>query len=242
MSLLRTAAFQSIMLAKTNIIAEDKFLFPSSTSPNCFHCRRSWTSVRTSLFTNKIGFRMDDLLRLREKRGCAFAFRRRYPRRQQINPKDYESDPALDIQGLQSPQVRLINEQQHMVGIVDKNKAIELSEEAGLDLVIVSADAKPPVVKIMDYSKFRFAQQKKKKEQQRKSRIDLKELKMGYNIAAHDYEVRLKAAKKFLKEGDKVKVIALLKGRQRDHYKDAIDLLERFSFDLKGVFPYPFSV
>lgn len=110
-----------------------------------------------------------------------------------------------------------------------------MAEDAELDLVILSPDADPPVVRIMDYKKFKYEQQKKKREQQKKSaasRMDLKELKMGYNIDQHDYSVRLKAARKFLKDGDKVKVIVNLKGRENDFRNNAIELIRRFQNDV----------
>lgn len=87
----------------------------------------------------------------------------------------------------------------------------------------------------MDYNKFRYEQQKKKRGQQKKSaasRMDLKELKMGYNIDQHDYDVRLRAARKFLKDGDKVKVIVNLKGRENEFRNNAIELLRRFQNDV----------
>ncbi|XP_048332915.1 translation initiation factor IF3-2, chloroplastic isoform X2 [Ziziphus jujuba] len=118
-----------------------------------------------------------------------------------------DDDQALDISTIRSDSVRLIDENQNMVGIVSKSEAVRIAEDAELDLVILSPDADPPVVKIMDYNKYRYEQQKKKRDQQKKSaasRMALKELKMGYNIDQHDYSVRLKAARKFLKDGDKL--------------------------------------
>lgn len=122
-----------------------------------------------------------------------------------------------------------------MLGIVSKMEALQRAEDASLDLVILSPEADPPVVKIMDYNKYKYELQKKKKEQQKKnaaSRMDLKELKMGYNIDSHDYSVRLKAAQKFLKDGDKVKIIVNLKGRENEFRNNAIELLRRFQNDV----------
>lgn len=110
-----------------------------------------------------------------------------------------------------------------------------MAEEAELDLVVLSPDADPPVLKIMDYNKYKYEQQKKKRDQQKKSlasRMDLKELKMGYNIDSHDYSVRLRAALKFLKDGDRVKVIVNLKGRQNEFKNVAIELIRRFQNDI----------
>ncbi|KAM4125680.1 hypothetical protein ACJW30_01G330800 [Castanea mollissima] len=120
---------------------------------------------------------------------------------------DSDDEQALDISSIRSATVRLIDAKQNMVGVVSTNEAIQMAESAELDLVILSPEADPPVVKIMDYNKYRYEQQKKKREQQKKSaanRMDLKELKMGYNIDQHDYSVRLKAARKFLNDGDKL--------------------------------------
>ncbi|XP_062078470.1 translation initiation factor IF3-4, chloroplastic [Humulus lupulus] len=148
---------------------------------------------------------------------------------------DSDDDQALDLSSIRSGSVRLIDEQQNMVGVVTKAQAVQMADDAGLDLVILSPEADPPVVKIMDYNKYRYEQQKKKREQQKKSaasRMDLKELKMGFNIDQHDYSVRLRSARKFLKDGDKVKVIVNLKGRENDFRNIAIDLIKRFQNDV----------
>ncbi|XP_004507754.1 translation initiation factor IF3-2, chloroplastic-like [Cicer arietinum] len=148
---------------------------------------------------------------------------------------DVDDEQALDLSTLRSNTVRLIDQSQNMVGIVSLDQAIRMAEDAELDLVIVSGDADPPVVRIMDYSKYRYELQKKKRDQQKKSaanRMDMKELKMGYNIDQHDYSVRLKAARKFLTDGDKVKVIVNLKGREKEFRNIAIELIRRFQNDV----------
>ncbi|WCJ30135.1 Translation initiation factor 3 protein [Euphorbia peplus] len=148
---------------------------------------------------------------------------------------DSDDDQALDMSTIRSSTVRLIDQQQNMVGVVPKGQAIKMAEDSELDLVILSPDADPPVVRIMDYNKFRYELQKKKRDQQKKSaatRMDLKELKMGYNIDQHDYEVRLRAAQKFLKDGDKVKAIVNLKGRENEFRNIAIELIRRFQNDI----------
>lgn len=146
-----------------------------------------------------------------------------------------EDDQAIDLSKIRSNTVRLIDQNQNMVGIVSLDQAIEMAEDAELDLVIVSPEADPPVVKIMNYSKYKYELQKKKRDQQKKSaatRMDLKELKMGYNIDQHDYSVRLKAARKFLADGDKVKIIVNLKGREKEFRNNAIELIRRFQNDI----------
>ncbi|OMO80739.1 Translation initiation factor 3 [Corchorus olitorius] len=147
--------------------------------------------------------------------------------------KNDDDDQALDISSIRSDTVRLIDEEQNMVGVVSKSQAIQMAADSELDLVILSPDADPPVVKIMDYNKYRYEQQRKKKVQQKKTvRMDLKELKMGYNIDQHDYSVRLKAARKFLNDGDKVKVIVNLKGRENEFRNMAMELIRRFQNDV----------
>ncbi|OVA11026.1 Translation initiation factor 3 [Macleaya cordata] len=162
------------------------------------------------------------------------------PRPNQGRPREkrqteVEADPSLDISSVRSASVRLIDANQNMIGVVSKSEAIQMAEAAELDLVILSPDADPPVLRIMDYNKYRYEQQKKKREQQKKSaatRMDIKELKMGYNIDIHDYSVRLRAAEKFLKEGNKVKIIVNLKGRENEFKNIAIELIKRFQNDI----------
>lgn len=151
---------------------------------------------------------------------------------------DSDYDPGLDLDRVQSSSVRLLDEQQNMVGVVSKGEAIQMAEDAELILAILSADADPPVLRLFessDYKKHKYEQQKKKRVQMKRSaanRADTKELKMGYNIDSHDYSVRLKAAQKFLKDGDKVKVIVNLKGRENEFRNFAIELLKRFQNDV----------
>ncbi|OWM65838.1 hypothetical protein CDL15_Pgr015263 [Punica granatum] len=146
---------------------------------------------------------------------------------------DSDDEKALDISAIRSPTVRLIDQQHIMVGVVSKLEAIQMAEDAELDLVILSPDDDPPVVKIMDY---RFSPLRIYVLMQVSfvlaSRMDLKELKMGYNIDQHDYSVRLKSARKFLEDGDKVKVIVNLKGRENEFRNMAIELIRRFQSDI----------
>ncbi|KAK3155606.1 hypothetical protein QOZ80_2BG0205400 [Eleusine coracana subsp. coracana] len=147
-------------------------------------------------------------------------------------------DPALDIEQIESSTVRLLDEQKRMVGVVSVNEAVQIADDNDLILAILSLDGDPPVLRLFeekDYKKHKYEQQKKKKIQQKRSvakRMGLKELKMGYNIDVHDYTVRLKAARKFLKAGDKVKIMVNLKGRENLYKKEAIELIRRFQNDV----------
>ncbi|CAL9175429.1 translation initiation factor IF3-2, chloroplastic-like isoform X2 [Musa acuminata AAA Group] len=151
---------------------------------------------------------------------------------------DPDYDPALDLDRVKSSSVRLLDEQQNMLGVVSIDEAIQMADDADLILAILSIDADPPVLRLFessDYKKHKYEQQKKKKVQQKRSaanRMDIKELKMGYNIDSHDYSVRLKAAQKFLKDGDKVKIIVNLKGRENEFRNIAIKLIQRFQSDI----------
>lgn len=123
-----------------------------------------------------------------------------------------------------------------MVGIVPLSEALAAAVAAGLDLVELSPNAAPPVCKILDYGKYRYEAQKKAKEAKKKQKvINIKEIKVRPNIDVHDYEVKLKAAKRFFEEGDKVKITLRFRGREMSHIDLAKEVLERFQKDLVGI-------
>ena len=102
-------------------------------------------------------------------------------------------------------EVRLIDEDGNQLGIVPTREALTIAADRGLDLYIVQQDANPPVARIMDYGRYKFEQEKKAKEARKKSHVvDVKELKMRYKIEDHDYQVKLRSAKKFLNAGNKI--------------------------------------
>lgn len=104
-----------------------------------------------------------------------------------------------------------------------------MARERDLDLVVVSPNQSPPVAKILDWGKYKYETEKKAKEAKKKQHVvDIKEVKMRYKIDVHDYEVRLKAAKKFLNAGNKVKVVVMLRGREMQHSHLAMDLINKF--------------
>ncbi|CAM6129989.1 unnamed protein product [Calypogeia fissa] len=157
---------------------------------------------------------------------------RRGPNQQQDSGRD---DGPLMNTDIRVPYVRLLDEEQNMVGVVSTSEALQRSRDAELDLVMISPDADPPVVRIMDYSKYRYELQKKKREAQKKAAANrqvLKELKMRYNIDTHDYAVRQRAAQRFLKDGDKVKVVCQFKGREMDFKDLAVKLFQRFQEEI----------
>ncbi len=110
------------------------------------------------------------------------------------------------------------------------DKAQNLAIEQNLDLVLIAAQAQPPVAKIMDYGKYRFEQAKREKEARKNQKvINIKEVQLSLNIDTHDFETKLNAAIKFLSKGDKVKVSIRFRGREMGHSQYGYDLMERFA-------------
>ncbi|MGE0736730.1 MAG: translation initiation factor IF-3 [Alphaproteobacteria bacterium] len=134
---------------------------------------------------------------------------------------------------IDSPTVRLVDENGQNVGVVNKLDAIRRAEEVGLDLIEVSPNADPPVCKILDFGKFKYEVQKKKNEARKKQKvIEIKEIKMRPNIDIHDYDVKMRSIHRFLEEGDKVKVTLRFRGRELAHQDLAIKVLDRVKNDL----------
>jgi len=134
---------------------------------------------------------------------------------------------------IRADQVRLIDADGEMVGVVSKKEALQMAEEVQLDLVMVSPNADPPVCKILDYGKLKYETQKKKAEAKKKQKtIEVKEIKFRPNIDDHDYEVKMKAVRRFLEEGDKVKVTLRFRGREMAHQELGAKVLERVRDEL----------
>ena len=113
---------------------------------------------------------------------------------------------------------------------------MQLAEEAGLDLVEISPNANPPVVKIMDFGKFKYEQQKRESEARKKQKIiEVKEVKFRPNTDTHDYDVKMRNVFKFLESGDKVKVTLRFRGREMAHQNLGRELLERVAEDVKEI-------
>lgn len=114
--------------------------------------------------------------------------------------------------------IRLIGANSEMIGVTSVAEGLRAAEAAGLDLVEISPDAVPPVCKLLDYGKFRFAEQKKIQEQRKKQKvIQIKEIKVRPGIGQHDLDIKLRAIQKFLDEGDKVKLTLRFRGREMAH-------------------------
>ena len=142
-------------------------------------------------------------------------------------------DKPLINDKIRVKEVRLIDADGNNVGVVPTSKALAMAEEADLDLVVISANQAPPVAKILNYGKYRYELEKKAKEAKKKQHtVDIKEVKVRYKIDTHDYEVRLKSIRKFISQGNKVKLVVMLRGREMQHSSLAVDLANRFIADL----------
>ncbi len=121
-----------------------------------------------------------------------------------------------------------------MVGVVSLRDALFAAEEAGLDLVEVSPNADPPVCKILDYGKFKYEAQKKANEARKKQKvIEVKEIKLRPGIDEHDYEIKMRNMRRFIEEGDKVKVTMRFRGREMAHQNLGMDVLVRVRDELE---------
>jgi translation initiation factor IF-3 len=131
------------------------------------------------------------------------------------------------------PQVQLVDDDGLNHGIVDIEDARQRAQDAGLDLVEISPNSQPPVVKILDYGKYKFQAQKKAAEARKKQKtVEVKEIKMRPSIDTHDYEVKMRAARRFLEEGDKVKMTLRFRGREMAHQELGLRLLWRVRDEL----------
>lgn len=132
--------------------------------------------------------------------------------------------------------IRLIGENGEQVGIVSLDQARERAEQTGLDLVEVAPEARPPVVKLMDYGKFKYEEARAAREARRKQHtVQMKEVKFRPGIEDHDYEFKTRHARRFLEEGNKVKLTMMFRGRQVTHSELGREVLLRVTQDLQDV-------
>ncbi len=132
--------------------------------------------------------------------------------------------------------IRLVGADGEMIGVVTLREGLTLAEESGLDLVEVSPNAEPPVCKILDFGKFKYESQKKKNEARKKQKvIEVKEVKLRPSIDDNDYNVKMRNMRKFLEEGDKVKVTLRFRGRELAHQDIGVRVLERVRTELEDL-------
>ena len=137
---------------------------------------------------------------------------------------------------INSPEVQVINSSGENLGILKINEAIHLAKEAGLDLIEIAPNAKPPVCKIIDMGKYKYDTQKKaNKAKKKQKKIEIKEIKLRPVTEIHDYNFKLKHAQKFLSKGDKVKFTIKFKGRELQHSNLGSDLMVKIQEDIKLV-------
>ncbi|MEE1032987.1 MAG: translation initiation factor IF-3 [Agathobacter sp.] len=133
-------------------------------------------------------------------------------------------------------EVRLIGADGEQLGIVSSREAQKIADEAGLDLVKIAPNAKPPVCKVIDYGKYRYEQARKEKDAKKKQKtVELKEIRLSPNIEANDLNTKMNAAKKFLAKGNKVKITLRFRGREMAHMNASKHILDDFAEDLAEV-------
>jgi translation initiation factor IF-3 len=137
---------------------------------------------------------------------------------------------------ISSPEVQVIGSQGENLGILNTNEAISIAKEQGLDLIEISPNAKPPVCKIIDMGKFKYDAQKKANVAKKKQKIvALKEIKMRPVTETHDYDFKVKNAKKFIGKGDKVKFTIRFKGRELQHSHLGRELMDKIKIDMQDI-------
>ena len=135
---------------------------------------------------------------------------------------------------IRSKEVRLIDQNGTNHGVIATSKALQMAYDADLDLVLISPNQEPPVAKILNYGKYKYELEKKAKEAKKKQHVvEIKEVKVRYKIDTHDYEVRINNIKKFISQGNKVKIVIMMRGREMQHSELAFDLANRFLESLK---------
>ena len=134
---------------------------------------------------------------------------------------------------IRAPQLRIINDDGDQLGVLSREEALQAAKDAGLDLVEVSPNAKPPVAKIVDWGKFNYQRTKQIQKNKRNTKVaDLKQMRLGMKVSDHDLEVKLRKVEKFLEAGHKVKITIFYRGRENAHkdlgFKLAEKVIERF--------------
>ena len=133
-------------------------------------------------------------------------------------------------------EVRLIGADGEQLGIVSSREAQKIADEAGLDLVKIAPNAKPPVCKVIDYGKYRYEQARKEKDAKKKQKtVELKEIRLSPNIDTNDLNTKMNAAKKFLAKGNKVKITLRFRGREMAHMNSSKHILDDIAKELEEV-------
>jgi translation initiation factor IF-3 len=156
------------------------------------------------------------------------------PRRFDRRPP--ERDTTRINERIRVPQVRLIGADGEQLGIVDTPEALRRAQDADLDLVEVAPNSKPPVTRMLDYSKYKYEQeQKQKAARKHQQQVNIREIKLRPKIATHDYDTKKGHVERFLKHGDKVKITIMFRGREQAHPERGRALLQKLFEDLGGM-------
>lgn len=149
-----------------------------------------------------------------------------------MNQTPSRDGPRVNEQ-ITASEVRVVGADGEVIGVISVEEGIEKAYDAGLDLVEVSPNAEPPVCKILDYGKFKYEAQKKANEARKKQKvIEVKEIKMRPNIDDHDYDVKMRNVKRFIGDGDKVKMTIRFRGREMAHQELGLAVLERVKAEM----------
>ncbi|MHA1158726.1 MAG: translation initiation factor IF-3 [Alphaproteobacteria bacterium] len=150
-------------------------------------------------------------------------------------PPTVKEGPRTNAE-IRVPEVQLIDDEGENRGVTPTEEALSMASEAGLDLVEISPNSKPPVAKILDYGRYKYQAQKKAAEARKKQKtIEIKEIKMRPNIDTHDYDVKMRSIRRFFEEGDKVKVTLRFRGREMAHQELGVRLLNRVKQEIEPI-------
>jgi len=142
-----------------------------------------------------------------------------------INAKEMQVNEDINLK-----EIRVIGPEGELIGVMSSDAALKMAYERGLDLVMMAPSAEPPVCRIIDFGKYRFEKEKKEKEAKKKQQtVELKEIQLSYRIDQHDFETKANHAKRFLQDGNKVRVVLRFKGREMSHLAMGRETIERFS-------------
>jgi len=200
------------------------------------------SAYRAGILCPKPRYRLIFALETLQRGGYVAASNRIHHRRNKaIARRPHNAPPTRDTgpkvnDRIRADEIRLIGADGENAGVVTPERAMEMAEEAGLDVVEISPNANPPVCKIMDYGKYKYEQQKRESEARKKQKvIEVKEVKFRPNTDTHDYDVKMRNVMKFLENGDKVKITMRFRGREMAHQQLGRELLERVAGDIDGV-------
>ena len=150
------------------------------------------------------------------------------------NFKNHKKDFHRINTQIKSDEVRVLLDDGEQLGVMKTSEAINIAKDRKMDLVEIAPNNKPPVCKIIDYGKFKYQEQKKKNEAKKKQKvIETKEIKIRPGTGEHDYQVKIRSANKFIKEGNRVKFSLRFKGREMEHSNLGIEMLNRVKVDMQ---------